>query len=400
MLIKKIACVSMMFPAPSETFHSNNVRAISELNCEVRVFTLLTRHERHQSMVRERGLLDITIDNSNTKNYLKGIGTALSNPVLLLNLLAFIVKNTKGFHLLKSLFLLPRIFNIWSKISEWKPEVVNLLWGHLPVLVGFLVKTSNPEVVLSMGLMAYDLENHFGGSAAIVPYVDLVWTQASWNIPLIRSLGFPESKIRLILDGLDLSTIIGEEPKIPGRIITAGRLIKPKGIDLCLHTFSLVMKKWPASSLVILGEGPELPRLKTLADHLGISSYVSFKGHVSMKDVASELAASEIFLFMSFKAGERLPNVIKEAMANKAVCLVSRTPGIEELVDDKITGFILDDNTPEEAFRIIDDLFKDPKGQVVVRERGFHFIVENFDCRKEMQKLFSEWERINPPINK
>ena len=54
------------------------------------------------------------------------------------------------------------------------------------------------------------------------------------------------------------------------------------------------------------------------------------------------MAESDIFLFLSSKAGERLPNVVKEAMLSGCICIVSNTPGIDELIEDGKTGFIID----------------------------------------------------------
>lgn len=390
--VKKIACISMAFPVASETFHSKNVKALAETGLDIRVFSLLPKRRNHEKMIEERGLKSIPIATCNTANYLFGFLIALSHPKLLWDVLAFITKNVKGSQLVKSLVLTPRVFSIWSKIRRERPDVVNLLWGHYPALVGYVIKKTNPDMLLSMRLAAYDLEMEYGCSKALAPLVDVIHTQASVNVPKIEKLGFPRKKIKIIYNGLDLGENIAQGPKTPGRIITIGRLIKPKGIDRCLETFSLILKKWPESKLIILGEGPDRKNLENLAKQLGIFERTHFKGHVDMTQVAAELSASDVFLFMSYKPGERLPNVIKEAMANGAICVVSRTPGIEELVTNGESGFVLEDNTPEEAAEIIDTIFNNPKDFDGMRKKAFENVTRKFDCRREMAKLLAEWE--------
>ena len=44
------------------------------------------------------------------------------------------------------------------------------------------------------------------------------------------------------------------------------------------------------------------------------------------------MSEAEFFFLMS--TTERIPNVVKEAMAAGCVCVVSETPGIRELVED------------------------------------------------------------------
>lgn len=390
MPIKKIVCIAMTFPAPTETFHSNNIKALYEQGKEVVVFSILPKHKDHNKLVGQRGLSKIKLNSCNVLNYMAGSIVSIFHPLLTLVLVGFILFNTQGKHLVKSLILIPRVFYIWSKICKAKPDVVNLLWGHYPVLVGFLIKRTNPEILLSMGLLAYDLEMDYGGSRAIAPYVDVIWTQASVNISQIRRMGFRQSQVHVIYDGLDTRVSEGKKSKIPFRIVTAARLLKPKGMDLCLKAVALIAEFYPDTSLVILGDGPEKDNLQSLALELGISERVFFKGHVSMEEVAVELSASDVFLFMSHK--ERLPNVVKEALLNRAICIVSPTPGIEELVQDGKTGYILEENTPEEAAAYLMRIFSDRTQAEPFRDDGYRFVLDRFDCRKEMKKLAAIWE--------
>lgn len=391
MSIRKIACISMAFPAPSETFHSNNLKVLSEYGKEIVAFSLLPKDKNHKTLIEQRNLSRIKINSCNWINSIKGLFISLGNPWLTITTIGFILSNITGKHLVKSLALLPRVFYVWSEIVfNEKPDVVNLLWGHYPSLVGFLVKKTNPEILLSMGLLAYDLEMNYGGSRGVAPYVDTIWTQASVNIKQIRNMGFRQSQVHVIYDGLDVSVSEGKKSKTPFRIITAGRLIKSKGTDLCLKAFALVANSYPQAKLVVLGEGPERKNLENLARCLGISGDVHFKGHVSMEEVAEELSTSDLFLFMSQK--ERLPNVVKEALLNKAICVVSPTPGIEELIQEGETGFILKENTPKEAAVLLTRIFSNRPVANSLREAGYRFVLEHFDCRKEMKKLLSVWE--------
>ena len=69
------------------------------------------------------------------------------------------------------------------------------------------------------------------------------------------------------------------------------------------------------------------------------------------------MASSDIFLFLSSKAGERLPNVVKEAMLAGCICIVSNTPVIDELIEDGKTGFIIE----EKNYALIPDLISSLK---------------------------------------
>ena len=103
-----------------------------------------------------------------------------------------------------------------------------------------------------------------------------------------------------------------------------------------------MIKKLPPSSLTIVGGGPEKFNLKKISNYYNLDDLISFTGHISHENVFRFLSQSEIFLFLSVKASERLPNVVKEAMSVGCICVVSKTVGIEELIQDNINGYIVD----------------------------------------------------------
>jgi glycosyltransferase involved in cell wall biosynthesis len=103
---------------------------------------------------------------------------------------------------------------------------------------------------------------------------DMVRTLAEVNVEHIsKAFGVPDDRITVLYDGVDLSRFHNTnllEKKIKKRIVTAGRLIPSKGTDDTIKVFSRVLKRWPDASLVVLGDGPELERLQTLAESLAI----------------------------------------------------------------------------------------------------------------------------------
>src|SRR5690606_1543069 len=119
------------------------------------------------------------------------------------------------------------------------------------------------------------------------------------------------------------------------RVVVAGRLVEAKGVDDALRVFGAVLRSAPFATLRVLGEGEELPRLKRLATSLGLKGAVEFEGHVSHRRVLEELSRAEVLLHLSHS--ERLPNVVKEAMACRCVAITTRTEGIEELVEHGVT---------------------------------------------------------------
>ena len=61
-------------------------------------------------------------------------------------------------------------------------------------------------------------------------------------------------------------------------ILFVGRVAKEKSIDEILYALPRVIQHLPTTKLVIIGDGPEMATLKTLAMHLGIEKNISFLG--------------------------------------------------------------------------------------------------------------------------
>ena len=101
--------------------------------------------------------------------------------------------------------------------------------------------------------------------------------------------------------------------------VFVGRLHPVKDVDTLLAAAAMV----PELELVIVGDGPERPRLEARARRLGVERRVSFRGFSPR--VVDVLRASDAFLLSSH--GEGMSNALLEAMACGLPCLVSRSVG-------------------------------------------------------------------------
>jgi glycosyltransferase involved in cell wall biosynthesis len=124
-------------------------------------------------------------------------------------------------------------------------------------------------------------------------------------------------------------------PSTPARAAFVGRLVPLKGVDMLLEAAAPLCREGRLA-LDIIGDGPELPRLKQLAIDRGIADQVEFPGWVDHSKMADRLGRSQIFAFPSVR--EFGGGVVLEAMALGLVPLVVDYGGPGELVPEG-TGF-------------------------------------------------------------
>lgn len=393
----RIAYVTMLFPADSETFASLDVRELRRKGLDVEVHSLRPHHPDADRLARERGIGDVTCTYNGAASSGRGLAVMLARPAQAFEFLAWLLKLTASQpkEFLKSLALLPRVFDIFNDLRQRHPDVLHVYWGHYPALVGALVQKYMKGTVVSISLGAYDLVAGYPPTTPVAQRAAFVRTLGQCNVPeLVDRVGVPREKVAVVFDGIDLDLARSNElsaERLPGRIVTASRLIEAKAVDEVLRAFARVHEQRPGVSLEILGDGSDRYKLERLTSRLGLSDVVTFRGHVSQVEVFSALKRAEIFLFMSRNASERLPNVLKEAMACGAVCVSTVSIGLDELIFSEDFGRVVPLGDIEGASDSIVRLLQDPPTMEDIRAKARLHVMENFDIHRTTDAYVSRW---------
>lgn len=119
-------------------------------------------------------------------------------------------------------------------------------------------------------------------------------------------------------------------PNCSGRqiILFLSRLDQKKGLDILLRAFREVRAAYPASLLVIAGDGRTqfVTELKELAAELGIDGHIVWAGFLSGDDKTAAFAAASVFALPSYS--ENFGLALVEAMAAGLPCVLSDQVGI------------------------------------------------------------------------
>ncbi len=136
------------------------------------------------------------------------------------------------------------------------------------------------------------------------------------------SLGADARRIRVVENGVDFKRIQRIRPaEESSDIIFVGRLVPHKRVDMLLRAVRLLKTDMPDIRCLVVGEGPERPRLEKMAEELGLTENVRFLGHVEdHDDVIALMKASKVFVLPSTREG--FPNTILEANASGLPVLV------------------------------------------------------------------------------
>ncbi|MFH1034871.1 MAG: glycosyltransferase family 4 protein [Pseudomonadota bacterium] len=168
-------------------------------------------------------------------------------------------------------------------------------------------------------------------------------------------------------------------------VMGMGRLHPSKGFDLLLRAFAACQAAGPQWRLVILGEGPERPRLEALALELGIAQRVHLPGQVA--EPAALLRQAEFFVMSSSYEG--FPMALAEAMScGLAVVATDCSAGVRQIVRPGVDGLLVPPGEPQALAQAMLWLMQDPAGRArlaaqapqVVERFGLKRVLEQWQC--------------------
>ena len=169
-------------------------------------------------------------------------------------------------------------------------------------------------------------------------------------------------------------------------ILTVGRLVPIKGHAILLEALASLRSQGSDARAVFVGDGPERPRLESLAARLHILDIVEFAGDVGQDRIPERYAEADVFCLASFLEG--IPVVLMEAMAMEIPVIASRIGGIPELVDHGVTGRLVTPGSPRElAAALAETLSESPERRAAMGAAGRARVQQEFTCDRSGHAL-------------
>jgi glycosyltransferase involved in cell wall biosynthesis len=213
--------------------------------------------------------------------------------------------------------------------------------------------------------------------------------------------------VTLVYHGLDLRRFARSErtgPAGDGRaldrlvtIASVGRAVPKKGYADLLTALAALPADL-AWRFVHAGGGPLRPELKALAARLGIGARIEWRGAQPQEQVLAIYRQADLFALASRVAedGDRdgLPNVLMEAQSQGLAVLATRTSGIPELIDDGVTGMLVEAGNGGALAKALETLIREPALRHRLGEAGQRRIEAQFDMERGIDLLL---DRFRPP---
>jgi glycosyltransferase involved in cell wall biosynthesis len=178
-----------------------------------------------------------------------------------------------------------------------------------------------------------------------------------------------------------------------GRIIlSVSNLIKTKGIDINLLAISKLLNKYSNLKYYIIGDGPEKKSLQQLSIELGIKGNVVFMGKLSNDEVLQYMNKADIFSLPSWQEGFGV--VYLEAMACGKPVIACKGEGIEDIIENCLTGFLIEPRNVNSLVNILDFLLGNPEEAKKIGERAKELVLRNYTWENNAYKVIDVYREV------
>lgn len=286
------------------------------------------------------------------------------------------------------------VYQMAKNVDSW----LFFIGGESLVLPMLSAKiTQKPVILLFAGSELKSLESENGGIMAIFRIFSEINRMLADKLIVYSSLLIPEwnlDKYRhkiliahehfLDFNTFTVTTPLPDRPSLVGYI---GRLSEEKGARNFAQALPPLLSDRQDLRVLIGGDGELRETIAASLREGGVTARVDLPGWVSRDDLPRYLNRLRLLVLPSYTEG--LPNIMLEAMACGTPVLATPVGAIPDVIVDKMTGFIMENNSPECIAENVIRALHSPDLERIAKN-GKQFVEEHFSFESTVVR----WEEV------
>src|SRR4029079_3589950 len=212
--------------------------------------------------------------------------------------------------------------------------------------------------------------------------------------------GVPENKVVTVHEGIDIEHVLAAPPVnvhetffLPHHapvVGNVGALVPHKGQRHLIEAAHLVVQQLPDVRFVILGEGELREQLEKLVPEYHLEKHVLLPGF--RLDVLGCIKGFDLFVMSSVTEG--LGTSLLDAMACSKAIVATKAGGIPEVVDDGVTGLLVEPRDHHALAAAIVRLISDEAGRQGMAAAGFERVSARFTVERMVAETANVYARV------
>ncbi|MFM1886414.1 MAG: hypothetical protein RL026_1571 [Pseudomonadota bacterium] len=389
-----VVYVVSLFPCWSETFIVREIEALLRRGVDVRIVSLKAPSEAMVHPQAER-LMDRVVCAEMRGGTWRAFRTKLRHPWIVARAVGIAVAALwrHPVALLKTLATFQRSLALVDWLKDVDPRHIHAHWATYASSGAWLMA----QVVgkpFSYTTHAHDLflEDHF--IARKIRDSVFTVTISRFNVELIRKR-YGEAvaaKVRVVHCGVDLAEFdAAGGAGAPTRLLSVGRLDPIKGFDVLIDACARLRDAGHEFHCEIIGEGGLRPALEAQIVQLGLQGRVTLPGARPQHVVRAAMSQAGLFIMPSVVAADGnmdgIPVALMEAMAMKRAVVSTYVSGIPEIIEDGITGLLVNPGDATALASALERLLLEPALRETLGIGARACVSRDFDADVEGGKI-------------
>lgn len=220
------------------------------------------------------------------------------------------------------------------------------------------------------------------------------------DVDAARTLGVLRGDAVIIPNGIDPGRFAAAADRrgelgINARVPVAGfigRLVPDKDPVGFVTVARAVADALPDARFIIVGDGPLRPQVEAAATQRGLASHLIMAG--VRTDIPELLATMDVVVLTSHWEG--MPMVVLEAMASARPVVAPALPGLDEVVEDGVTGRLTPPGDLAALAEAVIALLQDAGARRRLGERGRGWVYERFTLERMIDRTLEVYREVTP----
>jgi glycosyltransferase involved in cell wall biosynthesis len=324
------------------------------------------------------------------------------------------IKATDQFHLDHSVkfyhpnFLstnLRDILDLTRYLREGKFDILNVHHSHGHLLGGMAARRSrHPVIVIRTDHKRDPLKPGWGNRFLISRFTDgMITFSERARSEDATHFGLPLERVKKISPALDLDRYdpqkkfrdmrsffgIGSKEMVIGMI---ARFQKYRRTAVFLEATQTIIKEFPNVKVLLVGRSSQMERsVIQPMKRLGVEKWVVLGGYRT-NDYLDTLACMDIFVFL-MAGSDGTARALREAMAMGKPVIVANRGMLPELVEDGISGLVVED-TPEGLAQATLQLLRHPEMREALGKAAYQKAHRDFQLDRQVEAVESFYQEM------
>ncbi len=197
-------------------------------------------------------------------------------------------------------------------------------------------------------------------------------------------------KIHLVRNGIDDFFVSNLPTTVTGtpQLLWVGRMEKQKDPLMLVRAVKKLRAQNYSCAVTMIGDGSLRAAVEKEIQESGLTGTFTLKGWGNQAEILAHLRSARVLVLSS--RSENVPSVIQESLAQARPVVSTRVGGVDELVQDGVTGWLVPPDSVEELARVLlYVLLTDPAQLQQMGQRGRQFILKNHSLTAHAAQLLA-----------